>query len=93
MTLLPIRNFFSYFKLQHLLQSSTAAQWTNNKDQTFRFHLFPLVDGREVIVPEEDGQLAVLHGGIQLTEAVICQLRSRLLQELLRDQGLADLKS
>lgn len=39
--------------------------------------------GAEVVVPEEDAELALLHGGRQLTEAVVRQLSGRVAQELL----------
>ena len=41
----------------------------------------------EVVVPEEDRQLALLDGGAELTEAVVRQLGGRGLQELLRHQA------
>ena len=40
--------------------------------------------GAEVVVPEEHAQLPLLHGGRQLTEAVVCELGGRAAQELLR---------
>ena len=42
--------------------------------------------GAEVVVPEEDGQLALLGRGVELTQAVIGQLGCRGFQELLRHQ-------
>lgn len=39
--------------------------------------------GAEVVVPEEDAELALLHGGRELTEAVVRQLSGRVVQELL----------
>lgn len=39
--------------------------------------------GAEVVVPEEDAELALLHGGRELTQAVVRQLSGRVVQELL----------
>lgn len=39
--------------------------------------------GAEVVVPEEDAELAFLHGGRELTQAVVGQLSGRVVQELL----------
>ncbi len=47
-----------------------------------------LVDGGEVVVPEEDGQLPVAHLGVELTEAVVGELAGRLFQELLPHKRL-----
>lgn len=39
--------------------------------------------GAEVVVPEEDAQLALLHGRRELTQAVVRQLSGRVVEELL----------
>lgn len=36
-----------------------------------------------MVVPEEDAQLALLHGGRELAQAVVGQLRGRAVEELL----------
>ena len=43
--------------------------------------------GAEVVVPEEDTELPLLHGGRELTEAVVRELGRRAAQELLRHQA------
>lgn len=39
--------------------------------------------GAEVVVPEEHTELSFLHGGRELTQAVVCQLGGRAVQKLL----------
>ena len=53
--------------------------------------MFSFVDGREMIVSEENGQLPVLQGRAQLVKAVVGQLRSGLLEELLSRDGMTHL--
>ena len=43
--------------------------------------------GAEVVVPEEDAELALLHGGRELAQAMVGQLGGCAVQELLRDEA------
>lgn len=40
--------------------------------------------GAEVVIPEEDTELSLLHGGRELTQAVVRELSGRAVQKLLR---------
>lgn len=39
--------------------------------------------GAEVVIPEKDAELSLLHGRRELTQAVVRQLSGRVVQELL----------
>lgn len=43
-----------------------------------------------MIVPEEDAELALLDAGRQLAQAMVCQLRGSVVQELLRHKACGD---
>lgn len=46
------------------------------------FHLV-FNHGAEVVIPEKDAEFSLLHGGCELTQAVVRQLSGRAAQELL----------
>lgn len=49
------------------------------------FSVYLVLDhGAEVVIPEKDTELSLLHGGRELTQAVVRQLSGRAAQKLLR---------